>query len=90
MVETLDIFNKFKTILCMCPNCSSLLRLSELHLRSKTPSPTTWLDEYDVKKTEVDEESYVVSQKEQDQQEILTENEIRQLSVDGKKLSKLF
>ena len=72
MVETLDIFNKFQTILCMCPNCSSLLRLSELHLRSKTPSPRTWLDEYNVQKGKVAELDDKVSEKESAQEAILS------------------
>ena len=50
MADTLDLFNQFKTILCLCPHCSSLLRLSQLHLRSDVPSQKTWLDEYDLKK----------------------------------------
>ena len=88
MVETLDIFNKFKTILCMCPNCSSLLRLSELHLRSKTPSPRTWLDEYDIKKTEVGEEANAVSQKAQEQEEILEEKRSKATQRGRKKVVK--
>ena len=88
MVETLDIFNKFKTILCMCPNCSSLLRLSELHLRSKTPSPRTWLDEYDVKKAVVDEESNLVSEKAQEQEEILAEKRNKATQRGRKKVVK--
>ena len=43
----LDIFNNFKTILCMCPKCNSLMRLSDLHLKAKTPAPKTWLDRYE-------------------------------------------
>ena len=43
-----DIFQQLKTILCLCPNCSSLLRVSQLlHLRSTAPAPRTWLDDYD-------------------------------------------
>jgi len=43
-----DIFQQLKTILCLCPHCSSLLRVSQLlHLRSTAPAPRTWLDDYD-------------------------------------------
>ena len=42
-----DIFQQLKTILCLCPNCSSLLRVSQLHLRSTAAAPRTWLDDYD-------------------------------------------
>ena len=44
MADTLDLFNKFKIIFCLCPHCSSLLRLSQLHLRSDVPSQKTWLE----------------------------------------------
>ena len=43
----LDIFQQLKTVLCLCPNCSSLLRVSQLHLRSTAAAPRTWLDDYD-------------------------------------------
>ena len=42
-----DIFQQLKTILCLCPHCSSLLRVSQLHLHSTAPAPRTWLDDYD-------------------------------------------
>ena len=43
-----DIFQQLKTVLCLCPNCSSLLRVSQLqHLRSTAAAPRTWLDDYD-------------------------------------------
>jgi len=33
----------------MCPKCNDLMRLSELHLRSKEKAPKTWLDTYESK-----------------------------------------
>ena len=48
MVDSfVDIFQQLKTILCLCPHCSSLLRVSQLHLRSTALAPRTWLDDYD-------------------------------------------
>ena len=49
MVDSfVDIFQQLKTILCLCPHCSSLLRVSQLlHLHSTAPAPRTWLDDYD-------------------------------------------
>jgi len=50
LVESfLSIFNNFKTILCLCPHCNYIMRLSDLHLRSKSPAPITWLDTYELK-----------------------------------------
>jgi len=49
MVDSfVDIFQQLKTILCLCPHCSSLLRVSQLlHLHSTALAPRTWLDDYD-------------------------------------------
>jgi predicted Holliday junction resolvase-like endonuclease len=54
-----DIFQQLKTILCLCPNCSSLLRVSQLHLRFTAPAPRTWLDDYDdqIKKLQIKSDS---------------------------------
>ena len=38
-----------KIVLCVCPECNSLMRLSDLHLRSKEKAPRTWLDVYESK-----------------------------------------
>jgi len=35
------VFNQLKTILCVCPECNSLIRLSELHLRTKGKAAKT-------------------------------------------------
>lgn len=52
----LDIFNHFRTILCMCPKCSNIMRLSDLHLRSRGRAPRTWLDSYEAKAEKLEEE----------------------------------
>lgn len=44
----LETFQQFKTILCICPKCNALSRLSDLQLRSKEKAPRTWLDDYDL------------------------------------------
>lgn len=51
----LDIFNHFRTILCMCPECSNIMRLSDLHLRSRGRAPRTWLDSYEDRAEELEE-----------------------------------
>ena len=49
MDSLLKTFQQFKSVLCVCPHCSSLLRLSDLrNLRTKLPAPKTWLDEYEL------------------------------------------
>ena len=73
MSDALDLFNQFKIILCLCPHCSSLLRLSQLHLRSDAPSQKTWLDEYDLKKIKLGNKEEKISQKEYEQEELIKE-----------------
>ena len=70
MVDPLGMFNEFKTILCMCPHCSSLIRLSQLYLRSDVPAPKTWLDEYDLKKMKLEKKEEKVSEREYEQDEL--------------------
>lgn len=48
-MQLLPIFQSFKTILCVCPRCGSIHRLSDLHLKYRGVTPKTWLDEYEAK-----------------------------------------
>ena len=73
MADTLDLFNQFKIILCLCPHCSSLLRLSQLHLRSDVTAQKTWLDEYDLKKIKLGNKEEKISQKESEQEVLIEE-----------------
>ena len=43
----IDSFQDLKTILCVCPCCGELVRVSDLHLSFKGKAPKTWLDKYD-------------------------------------------
>ena len=49
MSSFIDMFTNMKTVLCMCPNCNKLMRLSDLHLRSEGEAEKTWLDKHDSK-----------------------------------------
>jgi len=60
----LEMFQQFKTILCLCPKCSSLSRLSDLHLRSKDKAPKTWLDDYEFSIQKVMEQESEFEEKE--------------------------
>jgi predicted Holliday junction resolvase-like endonuclease len=60
----LSMFQQFKTILCICPKCNSLLRFSDLHLRSRGKAPKTWLDLYGSKEQEIDRQESKFDEKE--------------------------
>ena len=47
MSEILSAFTNFKNILCICPECSNISRLSELHLSSNKKTKKTWLDDFE-------------------------------------------
>jgi len=60
----IDTFQQLKTILCVCPNCRSMLRLSDLNLRDKRKAPTTFLDEYELQERKIDKEDEKIEDKE--------------------------
>lgn len=47
MNEVLFIFQSFRRILCVCPHCGSIFRLSDMTLAWKGKGFKTWLDEYE-------------------------------------------
>src|SRR5574338_533268 len=60
----LEMFQQFKTILCVCPKCNTLSRLSDLQLRSKEKAPRTWLDDYDITSQKLQEQENEFEEKE--------------------------
>ena len=49
MNELLQTFQSFRRILCICPCCGEMMRLSDLHLRYTGKAPKTWLDKHEQK-----------------------------------------
>lgn len=47
--QYIEIFQDFRTILCICPCCGEIVRISDLHLQYRDEAPKTWLDEYESK-----------------------------------------
>jgi predicted Holliday junction resolvase-like endonuclease len=40
-------FQEFRKILCICPECGAIVRVSDLKLKSKGRVEKTWLDDYE-------------------------------------------
>jgi len=40
-------FQEFRKILCFCPDCGKIVRLSDLKLKTRTETEITWLDYYE-------------------------------------------
>jgi predicted Holliday junction resolvase-like endonuclease len=62
MSELLEEYQQFRRILCVCPCCGGIHRVSDLRLKSKGRATRTWLDnfeeqvnKFDQKKAEFDE-----------------------------------
>ena len=73
MDSFVQTFNMLKTIHCMCPHCDSLMRVSDLQLRSKEKTEKTWLDIYDAKTKTIEKKEDAFSKE---------ESEIRAKSVE--------
>jgi len=47
MTELFVEFQEFRKILCVCPCCGELVKVSDLKLKVKGAAVKTWLDEYE-------------------------------------------
>jgi len=47
VVKPVQLFQYGRTILCLCPCCGDIVRLSDLVLHYEGETPRTWLDEYE-------------------------------------------
>ena len=48
MKELIDAFQSFRKILCLCPCCGEIVRVSDLHRQYKGKAAKTWLDGYEL------------------------------------------
>ena len=70
--EMLSVFTNFKNILCVCPECNNISRLSQLYLYSAKKTARTWLDDY---------EDRVRSFRERESEHDSKANEVREQAV---------
>ena len=89
MAEHFKEFREFRKILCVCPCCGDLVRVSELKLRAKGPAPTTWLDEYEGKIRTVERKEERFDEKKKEMRAEATEKgRIEAMKIVKKVLSK--
>lgn len=60
-----QIFNQMKIINCMCPKCETIMRVSELQLRSKEKTEKTWLDTFEAQQKKLDAQEEKFDEEEQ-------------------------
>jgi predicted Holliday junction resolvase-like endonuclease len=53
MTELFEEFQLFRRILCVCPCCGNLVRVSDLRLKAKGTAIRTWLDDQEKKEQEL-------------------------------------
>jgi predicted Holliday junction resolvase-like endonuclease len=63
-------YQLFRRILCVCPCCNKLVRVSELKLKSKGKAPRTWLDNYDKSVSAITEKEGTFEEQEEKLREI--------------------
>jgi predicted Holliday junction resolvase-like endonuclease len=47
-------FQEFRKILCVCPECGEIVRVSDLRLKTKGKVKKTWLDDYELRSLQMD------------------------------------
>lgn len=50
MINMFEEFQEFRKILCVCPCCGEIVKVSDLRLKTKGPTIKTWLDIYEQKR----------------------------------------
>ena len=73
MKELVEAFQSFRKILCICPCCGEMVRVSDLHLQYKDKAAKTWLDNH-----ELDLVSLQTKEEEFDEKE----SELREKSIE--------
>jgi|SRR5208337_16149 len=64
MNEILSTFQTFRRVLCLCPHCNALFRLSDLQLKYRGTAPKTWLDTFETKLSTAEKKEALFDEKE--------------------------
>ena len=65
MNSLFEEFSELRKILCICPCCGEIVRVSDLHLKVKKPIAKTWLDTYEAKIIAMNEKEEKFNEKEE-------------------------
>jgi len=64
MTDLFGEFQQFRRILCVCPICGDLVRVSDLRLKTKGPAVRTWLDDFEIKEQRLSKREELFEEKE--------------------------
>ncbi len=73
MSSLFEEFGELRKILCVCPCCGEIVRVSDLHLKVKKAIVKTWLDTYEVK---------IIAMNKEEEKFVEKEQKIREASVE--------
>ena len=73
MNSLFEEFGELRKILCICPCCGDIVRVSDLHLKVKGPTTKTWLDTYEAKIIAMSKEEEKFNEKEQKIRDVAVE-----------------
>jgi len=62
-------FQQFRRILCICPICGDLVRVSDLRLKTKGPAVRTWLDDHEMEELKLSKKERLFEEKEENLRE---------------------
>ena len=62
-------FQQFRRILCVCPCCGDIVRVSDLRLKTKGPAVGTWLDDFEIRELKLSKEEELFGEKESELRE---------------------
>jgi len=62
-------FQQFRRILCVCPICGDLVRVSDLRLKTKGPAVRTWLDDFEIKEQRLSKKEELFGEQEKNLRE---------------------
>jgi predicted Holliday junction resolvase-like endonuclease len=86
MSELFEAFQEFRKILCICPCCGEIVRVSDLKLRIKGSTTRTWLDDFQKKMMSLDEIEQKFDEKESKLREIAVEKGRKKAEVEINKM----
>jgi predicted Holliday junction resolvase-like endonuclease len=88
MTNPVLLYQQAQTILCICPCCGEIVRLSDLKLRYKGVTPSTWLDDYEKRIRRLDKTEQRFQEQEETIREIAREKGREQAAKELRKLVK--
>ena len=86
--STFDLFHHAQRILCKCPECDEISRLSKIRIKSGKKSKPTWLDEYEDSMDEYYTDKNEYNRTKEVEKAKLTAKGRKQVAKDVKKIMK--